>query len=74
MRDLSRTIKEYDRIFNDQSTNRGAIFTSDVQQIIEIAQKRGGGCIEMLCEAAFAALKAGIVIGYRRGKKEGRRK
>lgn len=74
MRNLEKSVKEYEKQFCGDNHGKGALYLSDLQQVINFAKDTEGDCINMLYRAADFGLKAGFMIGYRLGRKEGRNK
>lgn len=65
MRDLQKSIEEYQKKF--YNSNSGGFYTSDIEQIAQLAADSGR---VNLYEAISSALQAGFMVGYRYGKKE----
>lgn len=65
-RDLKRYVADYQQTFLKKNGRRGAFYMSDVEQIVEMSND--------LVVAAYCALQAGFMVGYRAAKAEARRK
>ncbi len=62
MRDIRKTIADYDKQFGNVSTNRGKFFASDLQQLKDISLDT--------YDCLYNALRVGYMAGYRLGLKE----
>lgn len=71
-RDLEKSIEAYEKKFYNATNNTGAFFTSDFYQIKELSTDSRG--VAQLWDAIRYALEAGFMVGYRYGKKEGKKK
>lgn len=71
-RDLEKSIEAYKKKFYNATGNAGAFYASDLEQIKELAIDSGG--VVRLWDAIGYALEAGFMVGYRYGKKEGKKK
>ena len=73
-RDLEKSIEAYEKKFYNATGNgnAGAFFASDLTQIKELSTDSGG--VVRLYDAISYALEAGFMVGYRYGKKEGKKK
>lgn len=66
---IERAIAEYQKKFE------GAFYTGDLIQVKDLAEEQGGASFEnVLLWAISYALNAGYVIGYRRAKRDAKKK
>jgi hypothetical protein len=61
MRNIKRSIEQYKDTFGKKNDNEGAFYLSDVQQLLDMSNSD----IELVSNA----LRAGFMIGYRKGRK-----
>lgn len=66
MRDIEKAIDDYKKEFWKDNTNRGKFYSTDISQVIDISTD----LYDLVCNG----LNAGFMIGYRLGKKEGRKR
>ena len=69
-RDLSKAIAEYQQRYLRTNSTEGAFYGDDIQQIKELA----GTGKDAVYDAAFYALMAGFMIGYRKAQRDSRKK
>ena len=70
-RSMEKAIADYKAVFGKSSTGAGAIYCSDVQQIFDMTKDSGR---DAFYDAITWALQAGYMMGYRKAKRDGRRK
>ena len=71
-RDLKKSVEAYKKKFYNATGNTGAFYVTDFDQIKELATDSGG--VVSFWDAIGYALEAGFMVGYRYGKKEGKKK
>ena len=70
-RDIKKAIREYMQLTDyRKSKTRGAFYTDDVKQIIELSTTDGR---TSTADAVLNALQAGFTIGYRTARSDARR-
>ena len=70
MRDIKKNIEEYNKKFGG-NTGNGAFYATDLMQIKETAEGERRGDREFVLISN--ALRAGFMIGYRKGKADARK-
>lgn len=74
-RDLNKYIKEYREQFENSGNNKGAFYSSDFEQILDISNKDLGNVGakisngNLLYSLIDNALISGFMIGYKLGKR-----
>lgn len=69
-RSMEKAVAEYKTRFGQSNGTNGAIYCSDIQQIIDMTRNSGR---DSVYDAITWALQAGYMMGYRKAKRDGRR-
>ena len=71
-RDLKKAIADYERQFESKTnTTKGTFYRDDIIQLRDMSY--GHKTVnETLCDAIMYSLKAGFMLGYRAGRRDGK--
>ena len=65
---IARALQDYKKDFGNSENNKGAFYTCDVKETLEISGIKTVS--DELINAIWNAMQAGFVIGYRCAKRE----
>ena len=70
---IEKAAQDYQTQYYGKRTNEGAFYASDIYEVKEAAENRGGRS-NTLYEAIVLSLEAGFMIGYRKAQRDYRKR
>ena len=72
---IRNAVAEYRRKYTGRTGEQGKFYTADFYEVLELAQEDAkGSSADLIISAVFDALEAGYMIGYRKAKRDSRKR